>query len=163
MKAKLLVALSVLFAIGCQQKEKDTTVDTPTTTTEITENVPKGKECFLKVIEGQAEGGITIRDSVSFTIEYTDTDSISGTYLWRPYEKDKKTSQYKGILHKNMGKVIATSNQEGKEFTEDLIFILKDDKLSLLFGEMTQGKDNIWHYKDTTATSSQILDKVSCK
>jgi len=148
-----LLGLSLLLSVSCQKKEEKTeTVVEDTTTVEKTSTVPE-KQCYLKVIS---------KDSIIVEVE-RNGDSIYGIYHWKPFEKDKKISTYKGVLSGNTANVVAQSQQEGMNFQEEVIFTLTDTSLSVKSGEMIEGKDGIWRYNDKSAVSEEVLNKVDCK
>lgn len=153
MKSILAVSAAGLILISCQQKEEKNETVIEETTVEQTAPEPMAeKECYLKVIA---------KDSIIVEIEHNG-DSISGIYHWKPFEKDKKISTYKGVMKGNMANVLASSQQEGMNYEEEVIFTVTDNKLAVKFGEMIE-EDGIWIYKDKNSTSEQVLDKVDCK
>jgi hypothetical protein len=122
------------------------------------------KMCFLQVTEGKTYTGKTIRDSIIFEIEpFADGDSIKGIFNWKPYEKDTKLSDYKGVLKGNEGIAIATTRAEGMEYREEVLFTVNGDSLSVKFGEMVEDDNGIWRLKDKNNASVQVLQKVDCK
>jgi hypothetical protein len=148
-----LLGLSLLLSVSCQKKkEKTETVVEDTTIVEKTSTAPE-KQCYLKVIS---------KDSIIVEVE-RNGDSIHGIYHWKPFEKDKKISTYKGVLSGNTANVVAQSQQEGMNFKEEVIFTLTDNSLSIKSGEMIEGKDGIWKYKDKNAATEEVLNKVDCK
>ncbi|MFP9099246.1 hypothetical protein ACLI09_09345 [Flavobacterium sp. RHBU_24] len=162
----LALACTALMLAGC----KDKTTDSLTEEATVEETTPQpavitGKQCFLQVTEGKADygGGKTIRDSIIFTIDRREGDSIWGIFHWKPQEKDKKIANYKGTLSGTTGTVIANSHAEGMVYNEEVIFTLTDSAVAIKYGEMAEGKNGIWQYKDKNKTSEQVLDKVECK
>ncbi|MCW4470808.1 hypothetical protein OGH69_17685 [Flavobacterium sp. MFBS3-15] len=153
MKNTGLALLAVIALASCQKKEEKTetvTTEETTVTAPATEAVAE-KECYRKVIA---------KDSIVVEIEHNG-DSIHGIYHWKPYEKDKKISTYKGVTNGNTANVVAQSQQEGMNYKEEVIFAVTGNTLAVKFGEMKEDK-GIWKYKDTSKTSEQVLDKVDC-
>lgn len=168
MKAATTLVLSgLLFVFACknEKKEEITTVPQDTPEENVAEAVKKNdKMCFLKVVEGKAgyDKNKVIRDSIIFEMERTG-DSIYGIFNWKPYEKDKKLSTYKGTINGKTGTTIAHYKAEGMEYDEELVFTLGEDQVSVIYGEMTEGDDGVWRYKNKEASSVQVLNKVDCK
>lgn len=159
---------TILFASACAAillsgcKEKPAEVVTEETTVEETAPQPtpvNGKQCFLEVTESKDK---TTRDSIVFSIDKQVGDSIWGIFHWKPQYKDKKIASYKGTLNGTTGTVIANSLAEGMNYNEEVIFTLTDSAVAIKYGEMAEGKDKIWRYKDKNNTSEQVLDKVAC-
>ncbi|MEL1244264.1 hypothetical protein AAEO56_08340 [Flavobacterium sp. DGU11] len=150
-----LLASGLLMAVSCQKKEDktETTVVEDTTVEQTAPEAVAEKQCYLKVMA---------KDSIIVEVE-RNGDSIHGIYHWKPFEKDKKISTYKGILNGNTANVVASSQQEGMNYKEEIVFIVTGKNLEVKFGEMVEGKDGIWKYKDMNATSKEVLDKVDCK
>ncbi|MGQ2985509.1 hypothetical protein [Flavobacterium sp.] len=154
MKTTFALLAAGALIVSCQKKEEktETTVTEETTvTTPATEPMAE-KECYLKVMK---------KDTIIVEIE-RHGDSIHGIYHWKPFEKDKKISTYKGVMNGNTANVVAQSQQEGMDFKEEVIFTVTDKTLAVKFGEMKEDK-GIWKYKDVSKTSEEVLDKVDCK
>ncbi len=161
--AVTLIAILALTACKEQQEEKETVIPQETTET-VPESSPYEKLCFLQVTEGKADynKNKTIRDSIVFELE-RNGDSISGIFNWLPYEKDKKISTFKGTISGKTGNAIADYEAEGMKYKEELVFTMGEDQVSIIYGEMVQGEDGIWRYKNKEAASTQTLSKVDCK
>ncbi|MFL9844043.1 hypothetical protein [Flavobacterium rhizosphaerae] len=120
------------------------------------------KQCYLNVTEAAAgHNNESIRDSIIFEIEHYG-DSVKGIFNWKPYEKDKKLSSFKGVLKDTIGTAIANSKAEGMEYKEELDFILKDSTVTIFYGEKVEKSNGIWSYKDKNNTSVQVLKRVDC-
>ncbi len=162
-KLATLSAVLLLLA-GCQQKQTDDTVPAIDTTEN---NIPSQEkaivfrqQCFLSVTSGTDK---RLKDSIIFSIERRKGDSIWGIFNSKPAEKDRKMATFKGVLKGSEGRAVANSQAEGMMYNEELLFTLKDSTLSIKYGEMAEGKDGIWHYKDQSKLSEQVLRKVDCK
>ena len=161
-----------IFALACTATLmfascKDKATDTVTEETTVEETAPQPaditeKQCFLQVTENKADLKHVIRDSIVFEMERKG-DSIWGIFHWKPQEKDKKIASYKGTISGTTGTVVANSQGEGMNYNEEVIFTLTDSAVAIKYGEMAEGKDGIWHYKDKNNTSEQVLTKVECK
>lgn len=154
MKTTFALLAAGALIVSCQKKEEKTETiitEETTVTTPAPEPVAE-KECYLKVMN---------KDSIIVEIEH-DGDSIHGIYHWKPFEKDKKISTYKGVINGSTANVVAESQQEGMNYKEEVIFTIADNTLAVKFGEMKEDK-GIWKYKDAAKTSEQVLDKVDCK
>jgi hypothetical protein len=148
----VFTAASMLLLASCQKEKEEKIIikqDPP-----VHKPLPvAGKECFLKVIA---------KDSIVFEMERAG-DSVHGILHWKPYEKDKKISTYRGVLNGTRGTAIASSKAEGMDYKEELLFNLQGGSVTIEYGEMAEDKDGIWKYKDTTSTSLQALPKIDCK
>jgi len=168
------MAVAAMCVLSCNKKEGNE-AETPATAndsvTAITGNddTEFTKQCYLQVTSRKTDYGNrkTLSDSIIFNIERQEGDSIWGIFHWKPAEKDKKISTFKGTLFAgnsgSTGHVVANSNAEGMNYNEEVNFKLKDNQLTVYFGEMTEGKDGIWLYKDQNRLSEQVLNKVDCK
>lgn len=149
----LLVGAMVLFA--CNDKKQETTPAAPALAPEKpAQYIPSnGKSCYLQV---------TGRDSIVLFAEIKG-DSISGIFNWLPYEKDRKLATFKGRIVGNTAHTISNTMAEGMENKEELIFTLQDSTASVMMGEMLQGDNGVWMYKNKKTAKSQVLKKVACK
>ena len=165
MKAVTIILLSgLLSVIACKDntEEKTTILPQEAPVENVADAVNNNdKMCFLKVVEGNDKNRV-IRDSIIFEMERKG-DSIYGIFDWKPYEKDTKISTYRGIINGKTGTAIAHYKAEGMEYDEELVFTLGEDQVSVIYGEMTEGDDDIWRYKNKEASSVQVLNKVDCK
>ncbi|WP_294824060.1 hypothetical protein [uncultured Flavobacterium sp.] len=154
MKTAFALFTAGALMISCQKKEEktETTITEETTVTQPAPPPVAEKECYLKVIA---------KDSIIVEIEH-DGDSIHGIYHWKPFEKDKKISTYKGVMNGSTANVVAQSQQEGMNYKEEVIFTITDKTLAVKFGEMVEDK-GIWKYKDAAKASEEVLDRVACK
>lgn len=152
MKNKIILLAAGLMLFSCQKKEEkvvqETTVEASAPTATLEEHF-----CFLNVVS---------KDSTVLNIVQKG-DSISGTFKWLPAEKDRKVIDFKGILNGSTVTATGNSKAEGSTNKEELIFTLEHGQAKVKFGEMAEGKDGIWHYKDVKATSDQVLNKVDCQ
>jgi len=161
MKNKIIL-LALGFAIVSCHNKKEVIQETTVEATAPKPETIAGKQCFLKVTENKADASNIMHDSLALSFE-TKGDSIYGTFKWLPSEKDKKTGPFKGTLTGTTANVILEAQAEGTTNKEELIFELADKQASVKFGEMTQGKDGIWHYKDVNTASAEVLQKTACK
>jgi uncharacterized lipoprotein YajG len=154
MKNKLMILAAAALLFSCQKKEEKTVIEETTIEAEAPAATTPAEEqtCYLSVIS---------KDSIVLNITKKG-DSISGTFKWLPAEKDKKISQFKGVLNGNTVTAIGSASAEGTTNKEELIFTLDGGQAKVKFGEMAQGKNGIWVYKDKAATSEQVLNKVDC-
>ena len=156
MKNKLMLLATGLLLFACQKKtETEETIIEETITDAPAPQVADaaGKQCYLKVVA---------KDSIIFQAERYG-DSIQGIFHFKPFEKDKKISSFKGVMNGNEGTAIALSKGEGMENREQLDFKLEDGKVTIKFGEMVEGKDGVWRYKDMNNTSLEVLPVVNCE
>ncbi|RWW96622.1 hypothetical protein [Flavobacterium cerinum] len=149
-----IFAAGLLLLNSCQKKEeKPETVVEETTIEKITETAAEKDMCFLQVIS---------RDTIMLTIT-RDGDNISGTYKSIPFEKDKKTNVFKGTIKDNVVTAVGTVSAEGMTNKEEIIFTIDDKQASIKFGEMIEGDDGVYRYKNVNNTSPMAITKVDCK
>lgn len=149
-----IFAAGLLLLNSCQKKEeKPETVVEETTIEKITETAPEKDMCFLQVIS---------RDTIMLTIT-RDGDNISGTYKSIPFEKDKKTNVFKGTIKDNVVTAVGTVSAEGMTNKEEIIFTIDDKQASIKFGEMIEGDDGVYRYKNVNNTSPMAITKIDCK
>ncbi len=152
----LLACVALLFG-ACQNKEEKT--ETETVTKEITVEKPEEdvdaveKEmCFMQVVS---------KDTLLLTIT-RDGDNISGTYKSIPFEKDKKTNVFKGNISGNTVNAIGTAMAEGTTVQEEIVFTIENNQAGLKFGEMIEGDDGVYRYKNVKSATSLFINKVAC-
>lgn len=149
-----MLAAGLLLFSSCKEKEEKTEpVVEETTIEKITETAPERDMCFLQIIS---------RDTIMLTIT-RDGDNISGTYKSIPYEKDKKTNIFKGTIKDNTVTAVGMVSAEGKTNNEEIIFTIDDKQASIKFGEMIEGDDGVYRYKNVNNTSSLAVPKIDCK
>jgi len=162
MKNKLILLAAGLAMFSCQKKENTDTVIENTT---VEETAPEAevvtKQCYLAVTAIK-EGSKTVNDSIILNIE-TKGDSITGTFKWLPFYKDKKTGEFKGTIKNNIANTILSAKAEGTTNLEEFTIVFDAAHASVKMGEMAEGTDGIWHYKDKAATSETAIPKVECK
>jgi hypothetical protein len=153
MKICTLLLAALLF-VSCKKETENKIEAVKDTIVKKTEAVLPVNDslCFLKVIS---------RDSIVIKARKYG-DSISGIFKWNPYEKDKKTNTFRGHLVGNTVTAIGTTSAEGMIYKEELIFTLTDSTAAVKMGEMIEGDDGIWMYKNKNMASEQVLAKVSC-
>lgn len=153
MRNTIITATGLLLLFSCGQN-KDSKIITEEKTAETTAPATQPeKQCFLKVVK---------KDSIIFEIEPAGGDSIYGIFHWKPYEKDKKIASYKGTMQGSEGKAIAFSRPEGMDYTEEVLFTVADGRITIKYGEMTEGTDGVWRLKEPDAAFVEILEKVEC-
>lgn len=155
MKRTIAILTTSLFILGsCQKKEeKNETIVEETTIEKVTEDTPEKDMCFLEVVS---------KDTIMLSIT-RDGDNISGVYKSIPYEKDKKTNVFKGTINGNTVTAVGTVSAEGVTNQEEIIFTLDDKQASIKFGEMIEGDDGVYRYKNVNNTSPMAVSKVECK
>ena len=155
MKRTIAILTVGIFILGsCQKKEenKETVVE-ETTLEKVTETAPEKEMCFQQIVS---------RDTIMLRIT-RDGDNISGVYKSIPYEKDKKTNIFKGTINGNTVTAVGTVSAEGTTNQEEIIFTLEDKQASIKFGEMIEGDDGVYRYKNVNNTSPMAITKVDCK
>lgn|GEM_PF-2579497 len=155
--ATLLITGS-LMAVSCQNKEEKT--ETESVTKEITtetekpaETITDGKMCFLQIVS---------KDTLSLTID-KNGDKVTGTYKSVPYEKDKRTIVFEGSLSGDTVTAVGTAMGEGQTQKEEIIFTLENNQAGIKFGEMIQGDDGVYRYKNKNSATPLYIQKSECK
>ena len=161
MKNRIIILIAAVVMVSCK---KDVTVEETTVEQSAPElNSVPDKQCYLKVEESKPDAdGKVIRESIIFEMERKG-DSVSGTFNWKPEEKDQKINTFKGVITGTQANTIAIAKGEGITNKEELIFTVKDNTVSIKYGEMVKGNDGIYKYKDTNTATVEVLQKVDCK
>jgi hypothetical protein len=161
MRNKIILLVAATAMLSCK---KDITVEETTVEQAAPElNTIPEKQCFLKVQESTADAqGNVIRDSIMFEVERKG-DSIYGKLDWKPQEKDRKLSTFTGLIKGTEAKAIAIAKGEGVTNKEELHFTLKGNTVSIKYGKMVKGNDDVYKYKDANATTVEVLQKIDCK
>lgn len=161
-----------IFLVSCNGEGKKEEAKTSTTNTSATSKTDttgiskdtstvliKGDYCFLK-----AEN----KDSTTVKIRILSDDDIRGEMIWNPYQKDGAIGTLTGkMISKNEMKLAYNYTIEGNRQSEEKIFKIEGEKLSIKEGELTDPKkDGNSVFKDiakTTYTGSEVLNKINCK
>ena len=152
-----LGACALLLSVSCQKKEEKTeeTTIVKDSVVEVKNATPvaDGEMCFLQVVS---------KDSILLTIK-KEGENVSGTYKTLPFEKDKKTIVFNGTLKDSLVTAVGTAMAEGTTVKEEFIFILNSDKAGVKFGEMIEGDDGVYRYKNKNSASALYINKTECK
>lgn len=149
----------VLSFVSC--KERNTTGGHIT----LEDAVPQpeavdGYQCFMDVSEFKDPvSAYIVRDTVMFEMNRKG-DSINGSFMLKPQEKDKKSYVFKGVLTGNKANVIARASAEGQTVNEELFFTITDSAVAVKLGEMQQKKDGVWYYKDKNKAEQVVLNRI---
>lgn len=155
MKYNIAILASTLLLLGsCQKKEeKNETITKDVTVEKPVKEIPAEKEmCFMQVVS---------KDTLLLTI-MRDGDNISGTYKSIPFEKDKKTNVFKGSISGNTVTAVGTALGEGQTVQEEIIFTLENNQAGIKFGEMIEGDDGVYRYKNVKTATSLFINKIDC-
>ena len=112
-----------------------------------------GEMCFRQVVS---------KDTISLSLK-RDGETISGTYKSIPYEKDKRTIVFKGTINNNTVTATGTAVGEGQTQEEEFIFTLENNQAGIKYGEMIEGDDGVYRYKNKNTATSLYLNKVDCQ
>lgn len=151
-KLSVFVILSLIL-LSCKKHEEQNVLEQSQVPAVKTEEPQDGNFCYLKVIS---------KDSIILNFARKG-DSVVGRFDWKPYEKDKKLSMFKGIVNGSSVNALANYQAEGMNYTEELIFSLEATTATVKYGEMVESDNGIWMYKNKAKTSEQKLDQVECK
>lgn len=156
MKYSITILASALLLLGsCQKKEDKTEAATnekaisEPNKEELSENV---EMCFMQVVS---------KDTLLLTV-IKKGDNVSGTYRSAPFEKDKKTNVFNGTLSGNTITAVGTALGEGKAVQEEIIISLENNQAGIKFGEMIEGDDGVYRYKNIKSATSLFIKKVDC-
>jgi len=153
MKNELILLAAGILMFSCQKKEEKTVIEDTTVEAEAPVAEAPEQMCFLNVVS---------KDSIILNVTKSG-DSVIGTFKWLPVEKDKKITQFKGIISGNTVTAIGEASAEGMTNKEEFIFTIDGGQAKVKFGEMAESSDGVWRYKNKNATSDQVLNKVDCK
>ncbi len=161
MKNKIVIIIVALVLFACKKEDNKVVEQTTVEQTAPTSDTVPQVDCYLAVTESRNEGKVT-NDTLMLSYERTG-DSIYGEFNWLPYYKDKKTGTFSGTVKNHTAHTVLTASGEGITNKEEFLFSIAADKISVKMGEMAEGKDGIWHYKDATTASETIIPKVDCR
>jgi hypothetical protein len=156
MKYSIILLSTLLLLVGsCQNKEEKTETVTKEVIIEkpAKEELPEDTEmCFMQVVS---------KDTLLLTI-VKKGDNISGTYKSIPFEKDKKSNVFTGSLNGNTVTAVGTALGEGNKVQEEIVFTLENNQAGIKFGEMIEGDDGVYRYKNIKTATSLFINKVDC-
>lgn len=156
MKYNIAILASAMLLLGsCQKKEEKTETVTEEVVVEkpVKEELPENEEmCFMQIVS---------KDTLLLTV-LKKGDNISGTYKSVPFEKDKKTNIFKGTINGNTVTAVGTAMAEGQTVQEEIVFTLENNKAGVKFGEMIEGDDGVYRYKNIKSATSLFINKVDC-
>lgn len=161
MKNNIIILTASLALLSCKKEDKTVIEQTTVEETAPADNGILVTQCYRAVTAIQDEGK-TVNDSILLNFE-RNGDSITGEFKWLPYYKDKKTGTFKGTVQGTTATTVLTAKGEGLTNKEEFIFDIDAENVSVKMGEMKEGKDGIWHYKDVKATSENAIPRTDCK
>lgn len=150
-----IIACNLLLFTACQKKEKEIQENKEETIVKSQNliDTTHGEMCFRQIVS---------KDTMLLTMK-KDGDNVSGTYKSIPYEKDKRTIIFNGTINNNTITSTGTAIGEGQTQKEEFIFTLENNQAGIKFGEMIEGDDGVYRYKNKNNTTSLFLDKVECQ
>jgi hypothetical protein len=161
MKNTILILAACLALLSCKKDDKTVIEQTTVEETAPADNGILVTQCYRAVTSIQDEGK-TINDSILLNFQRTG-DSITGEFKWLPYYKDKKTGTFKGTVQGRTATTVLTATGEGMTNKEEFIFDIDAKEVNVKMGEMAEGKDGVWHYKDKNAASGNAIPRTDCK
>ena len=142
-----------MVILACQPKAKPAQEEETSNET----NTFEGTNCYIFT-----EGAELIDTTfLTLTIE---GKKVTGYMAWEPWQKDGARGELRGILEGN--KIVADWNYviEGSEQSEEKIFVLEDDMVGEMTGELTEGEGGKLVLKDPdNAKVGNYLSRVACK
>jgi hypothetical protein len=107
---------------------------------------------------------------VSLAVLNIEDNKVTGMFKYLPAEKDSKIGSFSGVVGPVDKMAMARTadvtwnvSAEGMEAKEQLRIMFGEGTAQAGFGEMVQGPDDIWNYKDVTKiTYGQTMTDVSC-
>ncbi|MXN90268.1 hypothetical protein GR160_03435 [Flavobacterium sp. Sd200] len=161
MKKIILSAIVLLIATACKKTVDAETVIEETSVEKTTPLESSGSQCYLTVAES-VENDKVVNDTLSLNFERTG-DSITGEFKWLPFYKDKKTGTFKGVVTNNIANTILIAQAEGVNNKEEFIFEIKPDRVLVKMGEMKEGENGLWQYKNSVSASDVAIAISGCK
>lgn len=155
---KIVLQLSFMMILGaCQSKNTESTTTSTNNANTDTLAAATGPVTETLCFEEKVGKDIT---TVKLIIK---GNSVSGNMEWLPWEKDRATGTLKG--QKNGNEIIADYDYmiEGVNQSEEKIFILEGDKLSVKSGELEEKNGKLVMKNPAKAVIGQVLTKVACK
>jgi len=148
----IILLIATLYSCQNKPRENDSVIEEVITDYPAKEIETPEEYCFLKVIG---------KDSILLNFK-KQGDSIWGNYNNLHYGIDKHYSTFNGTLKGKDAYTISNYTAEGQNYTEELTFIVEDDKAHLNYGITKQDEDGIWRYKKGAPLQEHILPKVPC-
>ena len=148
----IILLIATLYSCQDKPQEKDSVIEEVITDHPAKEIKAPEEYCFLKV---------NGKDSIVLNFK-KQGDSIWGNYNNLHYGIDQRHSTFKGTLKGKDAYAISKYSAEGQNYTEELTFIVEDDKARLNYGITSQDEDGIWRYKKGAPLQEHILPKVPC-
>lgn len=139
-----------LAVLACQPKAKPAAEEEPSVETAAFE----GTNCYIF-----AEG----KDTTFLTLTIQGTQ-VTGYFAWEPWEKDGARGDLSGTLEGN--KIVADWDYviEGSEQSEEKVFVLEEDMVGEMTGELTEGEAGQLVLKDpANAKVGNYLSRVECR
>ncbi len=165
----MIIALAVgivVMALLINRKAVAPVVQVPSTEVpEVTEPVVLCYEYSKKM-----PSGYTDREVLKMTFSGQGGEQVTGEYRYLPAEKDSKTGTLTGMAGPMDPKISARTADvwwdvmaEGMRATEQLRIVFGEGSAVALFGEMADGEDGNYVYKDvTTLTPGFQMSQVDC-
>ena len=114
--------------------------------------------CFLNVTTA---GDGSYSDTMSITLEINNTD-VQGRMDWLPGMKDRMRGTFKGTLEDGLITALYTYSAEGLQQTEQRVFKLGADNITLMSGELEE-RDGTMVMKDLAkAVDGMRVPEVEC-
>ena len=142
MKKFVFISLMMIWSISCKKKNNSSTT--------ISEKMAV-QNCYL-----YAKNKDTT--AVSLTINGT---FVSGKMHWNPYEKDGAVGTLKGTIKNDTIVAEYAYMIEGNNQLEEKVFVIKDENLQELFGDMTELNGKMMIKNPKTAVVKNLLTKTS--
>jgi hypothetical protein len=154
MKNKLVIIALIILSVSCKKETK-----------KVTENHLKdGKHCFISVVENHViKDNDTILEKDNLLINIIiDGNKVNGSYDFIPFKSEANKGTFVGFLEENIATTKYTHTLNGKKSTEEVIFKIEANKISILGGEKIE-KDGIQVFKDKSKGIYMIdIPRVNC-
>ena len=153
--AILTIVLITALMVACTQAPPP---ETPTVPESDPVALVTGKHCFLSVTTA---GDGTYNDTMSIALNFSN-NTITGRMDWLPGMKDKMRGTLKGNMVNGRITAQYTYAAEGVELTEERLFQLSENGITILSGEMEE-RDGMWVLKDpANAVEGITVPEVDC-
>jgi len=154
MKYKIIAVVLIIFMASCKKETK-----------KVVENHLKdGNHCYMSIVENiivKNNDTILEKDKLLINI-IIKGNKVSGNYDFIPFKSEANKGTFVGFLEENIATTKYTHTLNGKKSTEEVIFKIEANKISILGGEKIE-KDGIHVFKDKSKGVYMIdMPRVNC-
>lgn len=155
----IIVVLAIVYYLTRPKMIAVTVVEPPakTNTTPVVSTTPTQKQfCYFNTIEDLQNKNETVAQFAS--INYDKNGAVSGIINYMPTARDSTVGDYNGTItessidpaYPSMMNVIYTAMGDGVTVKQQQIFLVGPTGIKQASGEIAEGKDRVYRYKDVT-------------